>query len=372
MKYLKLFESWLNEAKTNPESFKRFETKLKSKGFSVGEQSGTIWLTTNMQYEQMAPNVTCSLELNFFDSLNPSNKRLMDGITLKPSMNCGSGFADCRWTLDPLEILTANETILQEAKAVKELIKSKFGEYVSKYGWLYVVAGMTYDVCFNGEWGSYWDQGSTGWDVKSLRKTFSKEQIKTMKLNAKSGLRVLEGITKEIESMAKNLFKFELGVSGSLPTAYKLCSSLSKDKTPDRALYAKDLKSFISEVKGGRLDSTPTGAGLNNDLYRAIAYAMGKAIFIEMLYDKKSKLILDVAGIYGNTENKYKPEVLAKWGDISNNMQMALGVNPKELNKYAPDGTYGLAPKKEEEMEDETDYENEEGMEDGMEDENNY
>lgn len=370
MKYLKLFESWLNEAKTNPESFKRFETKLKTKGFSVGEDSGVIWANTILDYAPMAPNVTCSLELNFFDSKNPSNKRLMDGITLKPSMICGSATTNCRWTLNPIEVLTANETILQEAIAVKELIKSKFAEYVSKYGWLYVDAGMTYDVCFNGKWGGYWEDGTTSWDVKPMRKTFSKEEIKTMKLNAKAGLKVLEGITKEIESMGKNLFKFELGVSGALPTAYKLCSSVSKDTTPNRAMYAKDLQNFITEVKKGYKDGSPTSAGLNNDLYRAILYAMGKALLIEMLYDKKSKLILDVAGIYGNSENKYKPEILAKWGDISNNMQMALGVNPKELNKYAPDGTYGLAPKKEEEMEDETDYENEEGMEDGMEDEN--
>lgn len=355
MKYLKLFENWLNEASADSEVIKNFTSIFETNGFNVNMDNSVIKCKPqNISFDTLSSNISYNYEMEILDSKNPSNQNLKDGITLKTSINFPNTYSDGRWTLDPMDILNC-KTTLNEAIAVKELIKSKFSEYLNKYGFMRLSEGGSSEVCFNGKWAKYYVSGiGDTWDSKDLKSKFTPEEIKIMKKHPNEGRRFLEELLKEVESVGQNLFKFELEKSSPLTPGYKLTSATSKDQSSvwdggkTYNLSTASLAKGISEFKfhlankytkdASNFDIStrnPSDAGLNNNFYVAISYALGKAAMIETLYSKPT-LTLALAGIYGNSENQYQPQVAANWNNISNNMQLALGVSPEEVQQFKP------------------------------------
>lgn len=370
MKYLKLFENWLNEASANSEAIKNFIPIFENNGFNVDMDNSVIKCRPHVSFDTLSSNISYNYEMEILDSKNPSNQNLKDGITLKTNISFPNTYSDGRWTLDPMDILNC-KTSINEAIAVKELIKSKFSEYLNKYGFMRLSEGGSSEVCFNGKWAKYYESGTGDtWNAKDLKSKFTPEEIKIMKKHPNEGRRFLEDLLKEVESIGQNIFKFELERSTPLTPGYKLASATSKDQ-PNvwdggriSNLSTSSLAKGISEFKFSLANKykkdasdfeislrNPTDAGLNNNLYVAISYALGKAAMIETIYSKPT-LTLALAGIYGNSENQYQPQVAANWDNISKNIQLALGVSPEEIQQfkpsedmYSPSSTM-MAPKK--------------------------
>lgn len=344
MKYIKLFENWINEASNNLETINTFTEIFSKNGFNVNMDNGVIKCSPT-QYDNIFSNITSSYEMEILDSKNPSNQNLKDGITLKTNLQFPKSFIGGRWTLDPMDIFNLSIP-KDEAESVKKLIENKFSEYLNTYGFMILRPGGSSEVCFNGKWASYYEAGSGDtWNAKDLKSKFTPEEIKIMKSHKTKGRLALEELLKEVESIGKNIFKFELEKSTELRPGYKLTSATTKNQVNvwkggesvnlSTSSLAKGIQDFLWDLKNNRLSDSPETAGLNNSLYTAISYALGKASMIDTLYSTP-KLTLALAGIYGNSVNQYQPQVAANWSTISNNMQIALNISPEELQQFKP------------------------------------
>lgn len=352
MKYLKLFENWLNEDNQNKDALLTLSKIFKDSGLQVGGQNDIVTIYSNQI--PLGDNVSFSFGFDLLDNVNPSNKSLKDGITLKTALEGTNQYAGGRWTLNPMSIINC-KIPLAEAQQVKSIVETKFKEYLQEYGFLTFVGGDAgYELMYNGKYGHYWEDGRTSFKTKDMKKAFSKEEIAKLKKNIGQGRVVLEKILKEIESVGKNLFAFEIKNASSLPSSYKLASASSKDQysvfggshtesTESVAKYIQEKLRMIhqkreieSEIQW--FNDQPDRGRLNNYLYVAISYALGKATFIETLY-KSEKNTLAIAGIYANTENKYLAEIKKSWPTIEENIRLAYGLPMDyDMKNYTPGG----------------------------------
>lgn len=350
MKYLKLFENWLNEADANTDKntmdvYFQYFKKLGLEAVYTTEGGGGIKLISpDSKAIDLGKDIKNKFDVFLLDNSNPSNKKLKNGITLTADMSY-PGVDWSRWTLNPMDIINCKLS-LSEAQQIKSFLQTKFSEYLATYGAVTLEGGMAYGVYYNGKYSKYWENGTTSWNVKPMRQTFTKEDIKAMKKNAVEGRRFLEKMLTELENMGKNFFAYEFKKASGFPSGYKLTASLSKDQSSawggDYNLSTADLLKNIQEIHGEmkyKFDSimeSPSIAKLNAILYGAVSYGLAKASFIEEFYTSE-KYALGIVGMYGNIQNQYMAEIEKTWNTIQDNIKLAYSLpNTYNMESFAP------------------------------------
>lgn len=341
MKYVKLFESWLNEAEagtvTIPDQYKKSPA-----GTSISVPGIAFPGDGNAPEYDLGKGYKMKFSINPLDTQTPSNKKVSGGITFKTNFESKpNANVTGRWTIDPVAFLSLVEKKDQAAK-IKAAVESKMKEILEKYSVIPVSTGG-YDMTFDGKEVSFYS-GPSGGKTEyegDLKKALNKDQITTLKKFINEGVPELKKALAEIENQNSDFFSYEIKAASALPSGMKLLGVHPVGDDPTQ-FNPKEIADKIKEYEY-RMKNSPkmmkdeligTHITLATGILSALTYAWGKASAIENLASKPDAFLY-LVGLYGNTENKFLAEVSTNW-DKMKNIAKANGAKEKEVEKYAP------------------------------------
>jgi hypothetical protein len=331
MKYVKLFESWINEAE-KIEVPKDLSSILKIDGISGPG------LYNPMKEIKVSDNVILTYDVQLLDTNNPSNKNVSSGITINGRLQGNtqgkSASTGGRWTLNPLGLIEMTNK-KDEAASLKNKIETSIKSMNEKYG--IPISYEGYKFAYKGKFVDYYSGEGQDNDFtnKAIKKSLSEEEISDLKVSLDKGLKEITDLLEEIEKTGASIFATEIKLGAPLPTGMKLLGAFPKDgiggtiNPSDTAGWLKRYKNDLSNKKwiGARLAVMSGIAG-------AIAYAYAKCSVIEKMANDP-KIMLAINATYGNTDNKFASEIYNDWEKVKN-IAKSLGAKEQEIERYAP------------------------------------